>query len=185
MRLWLLCACALAELLSAKAASAQGGVYVLFTGANLDTTQTVANIPITTPPTFTTSTTATRIYGPTIGFFGNLPMPVVKLGADVRGSLLNGSGSQQYYAVAGPRIEVDLPKISLHPYAEGLIGGGNYLSLADTKTAFKVEYEFLVGADRKLIAILHWRILEFSYTKDLSGDIPTKALSSGLVLRFP
>jgi len=32
--------------------------------------------------------------------------------------------------------------------------------------------------DRKFFTLLDWRVLEFSYTKDLSGDIPTKALSS-------
>ena len=86
-----LCACFVAVLFSSVTAWSQAGVYVLFTGANLDSSNTVS----------------TRIYGPTFGLYANFPTPVVKFGGDVRAALLNGQGTRNYYAVTGPRLEVD------------------------------------------------------------------------------
>jgi hypothetical protein len=50
-----------------------------------------------------------------------------------------------------------------------------------------IDYELLGGVDRRLFAILDWRVLEFSYTRNIagSGELRTKALSTGLVLRIP
>jgi hypothetical protein len=182
-----LCICAGALLLSARPAFPQAGVYVLFTGASLDTSQTTATFVNSNPvPTLTATTTGTRIYGPTFGIFADFPTPVVKFGGDVRGSLLTGNGSHFYYGVTGPRLEVDLPILSLKPYVEGLIGGGESFTKADTNPTLRFNYVFLAGVDRKLFAVLDWRVLEFSYTRVIiQTDTPTKALSSGLVLRIP
>ncbi|HUD21713.1 MAG TPA: hypothetical protein VMQ60_02615 [Acidobacteriaceae bacterium] len=86
-----ICACALAAALSAKTASAQAGIYALFTGANLDNTQTTQ--PIVSQPSIS-STTTTQLFGPTLGIYGDIPTPVVKIGGDFRGELLNGGGKQ-------------------------------------------------------------------------------------------
>ena len=164
-------ALAVAVLLLARTASAQAGVYALFTGANLDPA----------------NTNSTKIYGPTFGLYANFPMPAVKFGGDVRAAFLNGHGSRNYYAVAGPRLEVDLPVLALKPYAEALVGGGDSISTAYPNSTLHIDYELLGGVDRRLFAILDWRVLEFSYTRNIagSGELRTKALSTGLVLRIP
>jgi hypothetical protein len=178
MTIWRIGAWALAGLLSATIASAQVGAYALFTGANLDLPQTSG-----LPPT--TTTTATKIYGPTFGLYADLPIPVVKIGADLRGYLLNGSGKQHYNGVIGPRVEVDLPVVKLKPYGEFLFGVGSYKEFSTDATQQHIDYEYVVGVDRKLIAIFDWRILEFSYCNYYNGTVPTKALSTGLVVRIP
>jgi hypothetical protein len=168
MRIRSICAWALAATLSANTALAQTGIYALFTGANLDTTPS----------------TATQIFGPTFGFYGDIPTPVLQLGGDIRGELLNGSSQQHYNGVIGPRVAVKLPFINLQPYGEYLLGFGSYKTTAPNAT-LHVDYEYLVGVDRRLISRLDWRILEFSYCNFYNGSIPTKALSTGLVLRIP
>ena len=178
MKFLSLCVCTLAAALSATA-SAQVGIYALFTGANLDTTQTTG-----TPPSVTTSNVSTKLFGPTLGFYGDLPTPVVKIGVDLRGELLNGSGKQHYNGVGGPRIAVDLPVVKLTPYAEFLFGFGSYKTTTPLATGH-IDYEYVVGVDRKLFKLLDWRILEFSYCNYYNGTIPTKGLSTGLVVRIP
>ncbi len=89
--------------------------------------------------------------------------------------------------MTGPRLEADLPVLSLNPYIEGLVGGGDSISTAYPKSTLHIDYELLAGVDRKLLPILDWRVLEFSYTANIAGagDIHTKALSTGLVFRIP
>ena len=184
MKFLSICACALAAVLSAKAASAQVGVYALFTGANLDTTETTI---ITGPPPSTTTATAniaTKLFGPTLGFYGDIPTPVVKIGVDVRGELLNGGGKQHYNGVGGPRISVNIPVIKLTPYGEFLFGFGSYKTTTPLATGH-LDYEYVVGVDRKLFSLLDWRVLEFTYCNYYNGAIPTKGLSTGLVVRIP
>jgi hypothetical protein len=184
MATWRICTLALAAALTASFASAQTGVYALFTGANLDVPQSIEATPVTSPPTFTNSTVTTRIYGPTLGIYANLPIPVVKLGADLRGYLLNGSGKQHYNGVIGPRIGINIPVVKLTPYAEFLFGVGSYKELSTDATQH-IDYEYVVGVDRKLFAIVDWRVLEFSDCNYYNGTVPTKALATGLVVRIP
>jgi hypothetical protein len=166
MKSWRACIWALATLLFARTAAAQAGAYALFTGAHLDTA------------------TTTSVYGPTFGFYGNLPTPVVKVGGDVRGSVLNGGGLQHYNGVIGPRIEIDVPFFNLKPYGEVLIGFGSYKTTT-SNTMLHVDYEYVGGIDRKLFSIADWRVLEFSYCNYHNGNIPTKTLNTGLILHFP
>jgi hypothetical protein len=192
------CAWAIAALLTAptflcaRPAAAQAGAYALFTGAHLDTTQTTAS-------STTTTTVATGIYGPTFGIYANLPIPIVKIGADLRGYLLNGGGEQHYNGVIGPRIEVHIPVINIKPYFEFLVGFGSYKTTTSNSTTHG-DYEYVVGVDRKLLPLIDWRILEFSDTNyDWAAlgctsnsslvcsntSVPTRALSTGLVVRIP
>jgi hypothetical protein len=165
-------------------APAQVGGYAMFTGANLDVTTTTEANPATLPPVFITSTAATKIYGPTFGFYADLPTPVVQIGADFRGYLLNGSGKQHYSGVFGPRVAVNLPVVNLKPYAEFLFGFGSYKTVSSNATVH-VDYEFVVGVDRKLISLLDWRVIEFSGCNYYGGSVPTRALATGLVVRIP
>ena len=181
MKFLSICVWTLAAALSAKTVSAQAGVYALFTGANLDNIQTTQ--PIVSQPS-TTATTTTKLFGPTLGFYGDIPTPVVKIGGDIRGELLNGSGKQHYNGVGGPRIAVDIPAVKLMPYAEFLFGFGSYKTTTPLATGH-IDYEYVVGVDRKLFKLLDWRILEFSYCNYYNGTIPTKGLSTGLVVRIP
>jgi hypothetical protein len=182
MKFLSICICALAAVLSAKTASAQAGVYALFTGANLDTTQTTL-VNGTSPSTITTNVT-TQIFGPTFGLYGDLPTPVVKIGGDIRGEFLNGGGQQHYSGILGPRVSVAIPVVKLKPYGEFLFGFGSYKTTSPDATVH-VDIEYVVGVDRKLFSLLDWRILEFSYCNYYNGAVPTKGLSTGLVLRIP
>ena len=171
MATWRAYACALAALLSAQTACAQAGVYALFTGAHLD------------PATAAT----TGVYGPTFGMYADFGTPFVKFGGDVRGALLTGGGTRNFYAVTGPRLEADLPVLSLKPYAEALAGGGDSIATPSSNPTLHIDYELLAGVDRPLNRLLEWRVLEFSYTHSINGagELTTKALSTGLVLRIP
>jgi hypothetical protein len=172
----------LAAALCAKTASAQAGFYALFTGANLDTTQSTLD---TGPPIgVTTTNVTTQLFGPTLGFYGDLPISVVQIGGDIRGELLNGGGKQHYNGVVGPRVAVNIPVFKLEPYGEFLFGFGSYKTTTPNATTH-VDYEYIVGVDRKLFSLVDWRILEFSYCSFWGGAIPTKGLSTGLVLRIP
>jgi hypothetical protein len=178
-----------AALLCAKPAEAQAGAYALFTGAHLDTPQTTASPP-------TTTTVVTGVYGPTFGIYADLPIPIVKIGADLRAALLNGGGEQHYNGVIGPRIEVHIPVINIKPYFEFLVGIGSYKTTTSNSTTHG-DYEYVVGVDRKLLTLIDWRILEFSDTNyDWAAfgctslgcsntSVPTRALSTGLVVRIP
>jgi len=175
---------ALATLLSAKSACAQAGVYALFSGAHLDTTHATENTPVTSPPTYTDTTVATGIYGPTFGLYADLPTPILKIGGDLRATLLNGGGEQHLSGVIGPRIAVNIPVVRLTPYGEFLFGVGSYKTTTSNSTTH-IDYEYVVGVDRRLLPLLSWRVLEFSGTEYYNGSVPTRALSTGIVLRIP
>jgi hypothetical protein len=181
MKFLSICACALATILSAKTASAQAGFYALFTGANLDNTQT--SQPNVSLPS-TSITTTTQLFGPTLGIYGDIPTPVVKIGCDFRGELLNGDGKQHYNGVIGPRVSVALPAVKLKLYGEFLYGFGSYKTTTPLATVH-ADYEYVAGVDRKLYSLLDWRILEFSYSNYFNGSVATKGLSTGLVVRVP
>jgi hypothetical protein len=169
---------------SSQTASAQAGVYALFTGAHLDTTQATENTPVTSPPTYTDTTVATSVYGPTFGLYADLPTPILKIGGDLRATLLNGGGEQHYSGVIGPRIAVNIPVVRLTPYGEFLFGVGSYKTTTSNSTTH-IDYEYVVGVDRRLFPLLSWRVLEFSGTEYYNGSVPTRALSTGIVLRIP
>jgi hypothetical protein len=109
---------------------------------------------------------------------------VVKIGGDLRGELLNGGAQQHYNGVIGPRIAVSIPVVNLKPYGEFLFGFGSYKTTTPNAT-LHVDYEYVVGVDRKLFSLVDWRVLEFSYCNFYNGAIPTKGLSTGLVVRIP
>jgi len=172
-----------ASLLVAASARAQVGLYANFTGANLDTTQTVYTALTNTVATTSGSTV---VYGPTFGVYADLPIPVIKIGADLRGSFLRASGYRHSSGKLGPRLAVNIPVVKLEPYGEFLVGVGSYITTPNTTTSTThVDYGYVVGVDRKLIALIDWRVLEFEYTNYYNGSVPTKALSTGLVLRLP
>ena len=134
MRIWSICAWALAAAISTTTVSAQTGIYALFTGANLDSTPS----------------SATQVFGPTFGFYGDLPTPGIQVGGDIRGELLNGNSQQHYNAVIGPRVAVRLPGINFQPYGEYLLGFGSYKTITPNAT-LHVDYEYLVGVDRRIL----------------------------------
>jgi hypothetical protein len=181
MKFLSICACVLATVLSTKTVSAQAGFYALFTGANFDTTQTTYTV---SPPSTTTANVTTQLYGPTLGIYGDIPTPVVKIGADIRGELLNGGGKQHYNGVIGPRVSVTLPAVKLKLYGEFLYGFGSYKTTTPLATVH-ADYEYVAGIDRKLYSLLDWRILEYSYSNYFTGSAPNKGLSTGLVVRIP
>lgn len=79
---------------------------------------------------------------------------------------------------------MNLPVVNLKPYGVILFGFSSYKTTTPDATLL-VDYEYVVGVDRKLFSLLDWRILEFSYSNYYNGSVATKGLSTGLVLRIP
>jgi hypothetical protein len=164
-------------LLACGIAQAQIGIFANFTAATQDRVSS-------------TNTNQYWIYGPTFGIYGQFPLPLISIGADLRGEYLTGSQLHHWDGVLGPRLEIKPPGISLHPYAEFLVGIGGYQdNFYSSTTTTHVDYDIVAGIDRKLIPLIDWRVIEFTYNsyfnKPSSAGSASKQLSTGLVLRLP
>jgi hypothetical protein len=153
------------------AAQAQTGLYVEYGGSKVD------------------APSNDWIYGPTFGVYHDFySVPVVHLGADLRGSVLGISQTTTLYSgLIGPRVSLHPHVLPLMPYLEGLGGVGHYDFGAGQGSNTKFEYQFLAGIDLTVIPRLDWRVVEFSYggLSAFNGDLHPKTLSTGLVLRLP
>src|SRR5882757_9218627 len=153
------------------AAQAQTGIYVEFGGSKVD------------------APSNDWIYGPTFGLYHDFySVPVVHLGADLRGSVLGISQTTTLYnGLIGPRVSLHPHVLPFMPYLEGLGGVGHYDFGAGQDSSTKFEYQFLAGIDYTVIPRLDWRVVEFSYggLSIFNGDLHPKTLSTGLVLRLP
>jgi hypothetical protein len=128
------------------------------------------------------------IYGPTFGLYHDFfSVPLVHVGADLRGSLLGVSQTTNLYSgTIGPRVSLH-PHFLIMPYAEALFGAGHYDFGAGQGGSTEFEYQFLAGADLTILPHIDWRVLEFSYggLSVFSGDLHPKTLSTGFVIRLP
>jgi hypothetical protein len=153
------------------AAHAQTGLYIEYGGSKVD------------------APSNDWIYGPTFGVYHDFySVPVVHLGADLRGSVLGISQTTTLYSgLIGPRVSVHPHVLPFMPYLEGLGGVGHYDFGAGQGGNTKFEYQLLAGIDLTVIPRLDWRVVEFSYggLSAFNGDLHPKTLSTGLVLRLP
>lgn len=131
-----------------------------------------------------------RQYGPTFGLYHDfLPVPVVKLGFDVRATLLGSGNTKAYMGFIGPQLAIHPHVIPLMPYVEGLVGAGEVNvgqgGTAVSKTA--VAYEGVVGVDWTILPRIDWRVVEFSAGgfASLNAQVSPRTLATGLVLRLP
>ena len=200
----LLAAVAVATTISAQA---QVGVYGMFTVDRLSNIQSSPlPAPTTTGPNARLNT-ADPLGGTGGIYYDFLKLGPIKLGADLRGSILstkrganvsfNDSGTRIYSALGGIRAVFHTPVAPLKPYIQGSVGlGRSDYGLSNTTSAGQVilynnfEYEGLAGLDIKLLPIMDWRVAEFGYGGlnpfgTYSHNYPIKQVSMGFVFHLP
>jgi hypothetical protein len=198
---------------TAVSAQAQVGVYGMFT---VDRLSNIASSPLPLPPNstgtaFARSNTVDPIGGTGGVYYDFLKLGPVKLGADVRGSILttkrgayinfNGPGAHIYSVLGGVRGAFQTPVKSLKPYLQISVGlGRSDYGLYSGRPASSqplpniiysnFQYEGLAGLDIKLLPILDWRVAEFGYGGldpfgTFSHNYPIKQVSMGFVVHLP
>jgi hypothetical protein len=192
---------------STASAHAQFGAYGMFT---VDRLSNIASSPLPAPPTNGTNArnnTADPLGGTGGIYYDFLKLGPVKLGADLRGSILttkrganvsfNDSGTRIYSALGGVRAVFHTPVASLKPYIQGSVGlGRSDYGLSNTTGSGQVilynnfQYEGLAGLDIKLLPIMDWRVAEFGYGGlnpfgTYSHNYPIKQVSMGFVFHLP
>ena len=200
----LLAAVAVATTISAQA---QVGVYGMFTVDRLSNIQSSPlPAPTTTGPNARLNT-ADPLGGTGGIYYDFLKLGPIKLGADLRGSILstkrganvsfNDSGTRIYSALGGVRASFRTKYAPLKPYIQLSAGlGRSDYGLSNTTSAGQVilynnfEYEGLAGLDIKLLPIMDWRVAEFGYGGlnpfgTYSHNYPIKQVSMGFVFHLP
>jgi hypothetical protein len=207
---FLLAAVAVATSVSAQA---QIGVYGMFTVNRLSN---IASSPLPLPPNssapaFARANTVDPLGGTGGVYYDFMKLGPVKLGADVRGSILttkrgaylnfNGPGAHIYSVLGGVRGSFQTPVKSLKPYVQLSVGLGRsdyglYSSRPPSNQPLpniiynNFQYEGLVGLDIKLLPVLDWRVAEFGYGGldpfgTYSHNYPIKQVSMGFVVHLP
>src|SRR5277367_4120046 len=192
---------------------AQVGVYGMFT---VDRLSNIASSPLPLPPNSTGSVFARSNSVDPIGgtggvYYDFLKLGPVKLGADLRGTILHtkrgayvnfdGPGARIYSVLGGVRASFQTPIKSLKPYIQGSVGLGRsdyglYVSRPASNQPLpniiynNFEYEGLAGLDIKLLPIMDWRVAEFGYGGldpfgTYSHNYPIKQVSMGFVFHLP
>lgn len=140
-------------------------------------------------------------------YYDHWKLGPVKLGADLRGSILttkrgayvnfNGPGARIYSVLGGVRGEFHTPLKILKPYVEGLAGLGrsdyglyNNNSTSANGISSNFEYQALAGLDIKLLPIMDYRVAELGYGGldpfgANSHNYPIKSVSMGFVFHLP
>jgi len=198
---------------TATSVHAQVGVYGMFT---VDRLSNIASSPLPLPPNstataFARANTADPLGGTGGVYYDFLKLGPVKLGADLRGSILttkrgayvnfNGPGARIYSVLGGVRGSFQTPIKSLKPYLQisAGLGRSDYGLYSDRPASSQplpnviynnFQYEGLVGLDIKMLPIVDWRVAEFGYGGlDPFGtyghNYPIKQVSMGFVFHLP
>jgi hypothetical protein len=209
----LLAAVAVASTVSAHG---QVGVYGMFTVDRLSNIESSPIPPLATDPATTTVyqriNTADPLGGTGGIYYDFMKLGPVKLGADVRGSILttkrgaylnfDGPGTRIYSALGGVRASFRTKYAPLKPYIQVSAGLGrsdyglytpaaqNGLVVNKIVIYNNFEYEGLAGLDIKLLPIMDWRVAEFGYGGlnpfgANSHNYPIKQVSMGFVFHLP
>jgi hypothetical protein len=199
---------ALAVAVPTTSALAQVGAYGMFTVNQLSN---IASSPQPTTPTDLANTRSNDVnpLGGTGGvYYDFMKLGPVRLGADVRGSILttkrgayvnfNGGGARIYTALGGVRGVFHTKYAPLKPYIQlsAGLGRSDYGLFTQGSTNGAVvlhnnfEYEGLAGLDVKLLPIMDWRVVELGYGGlnpfgTYSHNYPIKQVSMGFVFHLP
>src|SRR5216683_646527 len=200
-------------IVTATSAHAQFGVYGMFTADRLSN---IASSPLPLPPNSTGSAFARANTVDPLGgtggvYYDFMKLGPVRLGADVRGSILttkrgtyinfNGPDARIYSVLGGVRGVFHTPVNSLKPYLQISAGlGRNDYGLYVGRPASNqplpnviynnFQYEGFAGLDIKLLPIVDWRVAEFGYGGldpfgTYSHNYPIKQVSMGFVFHLP
>ena len=108
----------------------------------------------------------------------------LRLGADLRGSILSGSNSNTSTRVlAGFRAAVKPPILPIKPYAE-ILGGVSKTDINNLPGGNHAVAEANGGVDFTFLPHLDWRIVEVGGTVAQKGTDDNFHVSTGIVLRF-
>jgi hypothetical protein len=140
-------------------------------------------------------------------YYDFLKLGPIKLGADLRGSILttkrgayvtaNAGGTRIYSTLGGIRGVFHTPIAPLKPYIQLSAGlGRSDYGLSQTANGGHIilynnfEYEGLAGLDVKLLPIMDWRVAELGYGGlnpfgTNSHNYPIKQVSMGFVFHLP
>jgi len=187
-------------IVTATSAHAQFGVYGMFTADRLSN---IASSPLPLPPNSTGSAFARANTVDPLGgtggvYYDFMKLGPVRLGADVRGSILttkrgayinfNGPGARIYSVLGGVRGVFHTPVNSLKPYLQISAGLG------------RSDYGLYVGrptSNQPLPNVIYnnfqyedWRVAEFGYGGldpfgTYSHNYPIKQVSMGFVFHLP
>jgi hypothetical protein len=184
-------------------AHAQVGVYGMFTVDRLSNIQSSPLLPSPAP-----RVDPVNPLGGTGGvYYDFLKLGPIKLGADLRGSILttkrgayvtaNAGGTRIYSTLGGIRGVFHTPIAPLKPYIQLSAGlGRSDYGLSQTANGGHIilynnfEYEGLAGLDVKLLPIMDWRVAELGYGGlnpfgTNSHNYPIKQVSMGFVFHLP
>jgi hypothetical protein len=193
---------------STASAHAQFGVYGMFTADNLSN---IASSPQPTTPTDLANTRSNSVnpIGGTGGvYYDFMKLGPMRLGADVRGSILttkrgayvnfNGGGARIYSVLGGVRGSFHTKYAPLKPYLQlsAGLGRSDYGLFTQGSTNGQVvihsnfQYEGLAGLDLKLLPIMDWRVIELGYGGldpfgTYSHNYPIKQIGMGFVFHLP
>jgi hypothetical protein len=201
---------------SATSAHAQFGVYGMFTVDRLSNivSSPLPQFPVPPAPTNARLNTVDPLGGTGGVYYDFLKLGPVKLGADVRGSILttkrgayvnfNGQGARIYSTLGGVRAAFHTKYAPLKPYLQISAGLGrsdyglftttivNGVPITSGQNVLhnNFEYEGLAGLDIKLLPIMDWRVAEFGYGGldpfgTYSHNYPIKQVSMGFVFHLP
>ncbi len=129
--------------------------------------------------------------------FGLIPLGPIHIGFDVRASTKPGNNGADL-ALAGLRVGLKLPILTLKPYVQGSVGylGTRTPNLSNvggggTYTTSYVAYEILGGIDMPIIHFVDFRLVEIGGGQGINYFGPTGSqnatlltISTGLVVHF-
>jgi hypothetical protein len=191
-------------IVSSVSASAQVGVYGMFTADQLSNIASSPLPPVSTAPSDQRSNSVNPLGGTGGVYYDFKTWGPVRLGVDARGSILttkrgayvnfDASGARIYSVLGGVRASFHTPIAPLKPYLQVSAGlGRSDYGLQSSGGAVTVynnfEYEGLAGLDIKLLPVLDFRLVEFGYGGldpfgTYSHNYPIKQVSSGFVIHF-
>jgi hypothetical protein len=187
-------------------AHAQLGVYGEFTVNRLGNIASSPLPPLSTDPSDARLNTVDPLGGTGGIYYDFLKFGPVKLGADLRGSILttkrgayvhfNGQGARIYSTLGGVRAAFHTKYAPLKPYIQlsAGLGRSDYGLITPNNGQVVIhnnfEYEGLAGLDIKLLPVVDWRVAEFGYGGldpfgSLSHNYPIKQVSMGFVFHLP
>lgn len=182
---------ALVVILFAAAAEAQVELYVTSSTGHFSNVYTGTPPGISAQPQYSGFWASGIGGGLTVNF---LPLPVVSLGLDFRGSTKPGTPGADSGQV-GLRLGIHPPVIRVKPYVEaaaGYLGTRTYsvsIPARSTNNGTYVTWEILGGVDYPLMHLVDWRVIELGGGQGIihtgpGGNASLFTINTGLVVHF-